>query len=215
MTARSIRLSADDETKESEIFAFYGVQGETYSEQYRDFIVKIHKAMRLDVVIETPDNPAVHPAPNITVMRCPLRKTLTVAHKDKKTGAILWSEKKLICVNNPPQKTFLDGSEICEVCLAKFYGLAKKLRAANPDSLSAPKQKSQQEETPITQPIDIPAATRQLFLAHYDGKKHCPFSGDRILSQTCYVCSTQNSKRWNECRVLVMSIITPQKATAN
>ena len=211
LTTKSVRLNADDEAKETEIYAFYGVQGETDSERYRDFISKLHRAMRLNVVIETPDNPAMHPIENFTNLRCPMRKRVNVPHKDSKTGAQLWTEEKIYCIDNPPRATQLIGLEVCEVCIAKFYGLAKKLRAANPENVPTPKAKTEREEPPAPQPIDIPATTRQLFLAHYDGKIHCPFNNERILSQTCYLCSTQNPKRWNECKVLVLSIISPQK----
>jgi hypothetical protein len=214
MTTKSVKLSTDEETKETEVFSFYGVQGETYSEQYRDFLSKIHKATRLTIAIEAPENPSVHPIPNFpnfSNFRCPLRRTITVNHKDPKTGTTLWSEKKIICVNNPPQKTFVDDIAICEVCLEKFYGNTKRILAANPNTQSIAKAKVEAEETPAPQPIDIPAATRQLFLAHYDGRKHCPFTGDRIFSQTCCLCSTQNPKRWTDCRALVMSLITTQK----
>ncbi len=211
MSESSAHLSADDEAKQNEIFAYYGVQGETYREKQHDFITKLHRAMRLNVVMETPDNPAIHPIENFTNLRCPMRKRIKVPHKDGKTGALLWTEEKIYCVDNPPKATQLLGMEVCEVCIEKFYGLAKKLRAANPENISATKTKEQSEETAPPQPINVPDVTRQLFLAHYDGKKHCPFTNDRILSQTCYLCSTQNPKRWNECKALVMSIITPQK----
>lgn len=212
MTPRTVKLSTEEESKESELFAFYGVQGETYSEQYRDFLTKSHKAMRLAIVVETPDNPAVHPIPNFTNLRCPLRRTITVSHKDQKTGATLWTEKKLVCVNNPPQKTVLDDMAICEVCLEKFYGLAKRVKAANPDSVPIAKPKEEQkQEQPVIQPINIPAATRQLFRAHYDQGKHCPFDGRRIVQGTCYNCSNQNPRLWAECRALVKDMLTPQQ----
>jgi hypothetical protein len=213
LTPRTVKLSPDDEAKETEVFTFYGVKGEIYSEQYRDFLSKLHRAMRLNVIIETPDNPAMHPIENFTNLRCPMRKRVNVPHKDNKTGALLWTEEKIYCVDNPPRATQLLGMEVCEVCIAKFYGLAKKLRAANPDNVHTPKAKAEREEPPTLQPIDMPAITKKLFLAHYDGRKHCPFNGERILSQTCYLCSTQNPKLHNECRTLVASIIPPQKQT--
>ncbi|MCL5949586.1 MAG: hypothetical protein M1490_03820, partial [Candidatus Bathyarchaeota archaeon] len=196
MTAKSVRLTPNDENKESEIFAFYGVQGETYSEQYRDFLSKLHRAMRLNVVIETPDNPAMHPIENFTNLRCPMRKRVNVPHKDNKTGALLWTEEKIYCVDNPPRATQLLGMEVCEVCIAKFYGygLAKKLRAANPDNIPTPKANSEREEpTPIreeqqitvTTPAPKPQPTAKTYtpiknwipIQRSDGAKVCPFGG--------------------------------------
>ncbi|MGE5533372.1 MAG: hypothetical protein ACM3UN_03375 [Bacillota bacterium] len=214
MTPRTVKLSSDDEAKESELFTYYNVQGETYSEQYRDFLSKSYKAMRLTVVIDNPSNPAVHPAPNLTVMRCSLRKTITINHKDPKTGAFRWAEKVNVCVNNPPHFTVIPDPALCEVCLEKFYGQAKRIKAANPDSIPTAKTKEEtKQEQPAPQLIDIPAATRQLFRAHYDQGKHCPFDGKRIIQGTCYNCNNQNPKLWAECRALVKDLLTPQQQT--
>jgi hypothetical protein len=213
MPARSVRLTADEETKETEVFNFYGVRGKTYSEQYRDFIVKIHKAMRLTAVIDAPDNPAVHPTPNITVRRCPLRKTITITHKDKKTGATLWTEKQNVCVNNPPQKTVIDDLAICEVCLEKFYGNTKRILAANPNyvpiksieqSQDVPEPKEVEVfEKPITASIPKQVTTpipptpepsnwepvqgyeKQLGLGRADGSFYCPFKDCFIHKADC------------------------------
>lgn len=228
MPARSVRLTADEETKETEIFNFYGVHGETYSEQYRDFIVKIHKAMRLTVIIDAPDNPAVHPAPNITVRRCPLRKTITITHKDKRTGA-LWTEKQNVCVNNPPQKTVIDDLAICEVCLEKFYGNTKRILAANPNYV--PIKSTEQDmteptevevyEKPIAVPMPKPATTqistasepsnwkpvqgyeKQLGLGRADGSFYCPYKDRFIHKHECtdpqFGCKTVFRERYNAC----------------
>lgn len=212
MSQRSVRLSANEAAKEAELFSYFGVKGDTYNEQYRDFLAKNYNAMRLEHVIETPDNPTVRPAPNINNFRCPLRKIIYEPHRDNKTGAILWYEQKILCVNNPPRATEIADLAICDVCLTKFYGNANRMLAAIHDKDSTPKTE-QKEDTPIQElpKSTIPESTRDIFLSHYDHGKHCPFTGKRILKFTCGECSTLKPKRWAACRALVTEILIPQR----
>jgi hypothetical protein len=225
-TPRTVKLSADDEAKETELFDYYGVNGETYSEKHRDLITKCHKAMRLTIVIDTPENPAVHPYPNITIRRCSLRQTITVPHKDRKTGAILWTEQVNVCVNNPPHFTVLPDLKICNTCLEKFYGLAKRMQAANPithtrSNEPPPKKLEQKQEPPILAPLPPvivetkptpPAPKREIQtlkiyhpianwkpIIRSDGAKVCPYDGIYVYKGYCKKCKQDENAKWSQC----------------
>jgi len=212
------------------MFARLGVQGETDSEQFRDFLEKLHRAERLDTIASTPSNPAMHPTENITVLKCPLRKEIALKHYDKKTGAILWTEKKLFCIDNPPHTTELKGLGVCEVCIEKFYGLAKKLRAVEPATVEPVKvgqKPTPQENEPEPEPAKVeevlPAGfvfnsmvewRKVAFVQKSNGARFCPFSLAMKYSSDCTRCEKQIPVNFTRCRTLRLSpyeIATTQK----
>lgn len=210
MEKRSVRLSSDLQAKESEIFAYYGVQGETYSDKYRDFIIKVHRAMRLNEVSQVPSNPAMHPAENITILRCPLRKHVKKPHYDKKTGALLWTEQKLICVDNPPKHHDLIGIEVCEVCIEKFYGLARKLRAVTAQPTAEPVKVGQtptEEDSEPALPYELAFKSVADFkkyanITKADGSRFCPFSTTLAYPIDCKKCKAEKHDKFQACQSL-------------
>jgi hypothetical protein len=102
-----------DPVKLGELFAFYGVGGDDFSEQMRLFIDELHKKLIVYKNSQQASDKSGEQKPDMKEILCPIR----IEHKGV-----------YYCVTRPPKMVKLETLEICKVCRALFYNLTVKTK---------------------------------------------------------------------------------------
>lgn len=140
-----------DPAKLSELFAFYGVTGDSNAELLRNFVNSLYEKLTLYKKSQTDPSE-----------QKPLNEELTCKLR-------ILAEKSYYCVNKPPKATRLLTLDVCKVCLALFRGLNDHTHMLGAQITQAQKP----EPTPAPAPVsttDDPIAQQ---LAKGDIRKYC------------------------------------------
>lgn len=189
---KSIEFRESDEKQFNALLDTLGVCGDDFTNKFRGLLDKCYAHF----VIGKEYAPATPALPPFQFKeKCKLR---------------VFYKGQFQCYKNPPKGLPICNPDICDVACAHLKENGK-LRLAIPTQGGAKASEfspstSDSKEAPL--PVDIPLATRELFKAHYDHGKHCPFTSCRIFQSTCYNCNINNRPRWDQCRTLTHDILT-------
>lgn len=178
MKTYGFRLSPDGDTKIGELFAFYGVSGENFSDQMRLFIDNLYEKLLLYKKSTAASEQTSEIKTDMDVITCPLRISL----QDSKSG--------YACVNRPPKMVKLETIEICKVCKALFMGLTDKTKRLG-EQVSKQEPASKEEPAP---PQDKHAWIRDPNQAKHLGMTWCRDGGILVFPNKCGKCKTPCDK---------------------
>jgi len=185
----TVRLSPTDEQRAKKIFDYFGANGDSFSEQYRDFLNRCSQFLDNAEKAEQ----TVKVSENLTPIYCKLRFSLNTVEGIK-----------FYCANRPPKATPLLDLAICRVCTAIRYNI--KLTENN--QVKEQKETVPEKEPEQTTPPALPEGFIYKTIADFqkvsrdvksDGSRWCPFSTCRKYPLDCEKCKKQNKENWDFC----------------
>lgn len=194
-----------DSQKIRELFAFYGVKGETDSKQLENFIDEIHARYLLN-----------KHSPSASESKCEYRiqyeKNLSYIDNEGK----IHKQRGIVnaCVKNPPRIVKLDSLQICRVCISmnacQVCAHLWRLKAAKTEQQSRQPVKVGEVETSppenstalLTDP-DAAQKIRNPQNTEYQkaGLTYCFDGGMWVLPQKCDLCKQNAFPTWYECQL--------------
>lgn len=175
MSVKPVRFGLDREKKLGELFAFYGISGDNFSDQLRLFIDESYEKLILYKKSTAASEQTSETKTDMDIMTCPFR----IQH-----------QQSYYCVTKPPKMVKLETLEICKVCKALFMGLTEKTKRLG-------EQVSKQEPAPKEEPAppqDKHAWIRDPKQAKPLGMTWCRDGGILVFPNKCGKCKTPCDK---------------------
>jgi len=187
-----------DSEKIGELFALYGVNGDSFSDKLRLFIDELHKRIIIYKQSLQASEQSSEQKPTNEEITCKLR----IALEESPSG--------YCCVNAPPRMVKLASLEICRVCKALLLNLPTKTKILAEEIEKAqktPDLKQAPEIQQVSKPLEAQATQKSGYTGGYTGipSKHyettyCPQGGLYVPLEKCARCKTSSFNVYDTCQ---------------